>query len=868
VTDEGRRAHDRRGWWLSIITFLGGFLTDVIANNVHVPVGIWLRGLELYQHWALVVAAAGFAGLVVYTVRRAWPERALSAKRGEAGLGTSFPPAPVLVGRDDEIREATQAARHGLVVAHGPSGMGSSAVAIAAAWNLSPEPSKQRYIDLRGQDPSRPESAGRTAIRVLRALGIHLGRSHDVKKAAKRLAETLQRTQVVVLLDNAENIEQISWVAHQIPGAHLVIAGHFPELELPERDRPKRRFPDGVAHVRVGPLTPQAALRLLSRQGGESTGAGLTAPGASPASRARRRVSWPRAGLRRLMRYRRAPNATQRRIGPRGLMRRRRALNTIQRRIGADPVSSQNLAAYLTCPRVAILMGKWLAANPQVTLRAVWEDIQQSGGRSEENGELRYILQRLLDGASRGALDLMALLARAPASELSQAAVAAIAGIGLERTGDLLAELAGRSLVVWTRPSRCRISQGARLLAERVSPADLAESQVRLARYFSELATAYAEALGPGHGREEVNAAAEWLQIEDATLLQLLRISDPAGKAAPSLWQIASALDTWFAAEGRLDDRKTAAKALAAAAHSLSDPTAEAVAHLRLAAIERMRGDFTTAARRLDDADHLFGPAGACQLDTARTVYYLTIGDLDAAQEHLVRSRQSRPRSDLVGQATDLINQAVLQIETDAVDAAGDTLNLVLDLIEDDLAERSPNIGIQAHAHELLGIVAWKRGQRQRAMDKWMQAETMHVLARDADGEARCLHHRGSALVTTPALQAETNGHETTSARHEPAEDPAELFLRSLELRGGQQSGPDIELTQLYLLDIALTHLYLGELAARSHNVEELAHHRQAGLHALTPWEDQDTEPAKVTEVRNLLRGLGNPPAESPPSLR
>lgn len=783
MTEEQRRERDNRGMLVSALAFVGGlvaeFLSNVAANQVG-PVR-----LQSWGTWSLVLTGVAFAALILFAARRFATERT----RAGAGAGpvqpeTAFPPVPPLVGRDETVREVTACARrNGVVAVHGPAGIGTSAVAVTAGLELAPGPGKQRYIDLQGQSPRDPENMNRTMIRVLSVFGVRSRYARTPQRAIAELVETLQGTGIVLILDNAERAEQVAWLARGVRGARVIVAGDFQARDLP----------DGVPQVPVPRLNGDAGLVLLAWQG-EPSGARAGRPG-----RFGRLLGW--------------------------LDRRPAAANSVAGRISAEPAAAAELAArYLGLPRVAIEMGRWLAANPQLRLADVLQDLQAGA----QNTELDYIIRRQLDGTSGSARRLLGLLAQAPVAELTQAAVAAMADAGQERTADLLAELSSRSLVEWRRPSRCRITPEARQLAEPPPAKAAAAAQARLARHFAVLAAAHAEALAPGRSQEAAMQAVQWFRNEDVTLLHLLIAPDPPARAAPHLWQAAAALDTWFAREHRLEDRQAAAEAMAEAAASLGDGTAAAVAQLRLAALARERGDLTAAAEGLERVHSLLpgGDPWRIQLHTEYTVYFLTIGDLHAARDHLLAARQARPRRDAAGRITDLINQAALEIRCGELDAAHVSLVQALDL-----AEESADTAGQAHANELLGLVAYRNGHPHLASRAWAQARTLYEQAGDDLGRARCLQHEGSARLAQP-------GGDRAGA--------AGLLTRSLTLRADQPPG----------IGAGLAHLYLAEQAARKAETEEVAWHCRAGLTALHAWLREAAEPPEVTAARARLADL------------
>lgn len=843
MTQGGKADRDRRAFWFSGIAIAGTALLDILSNvvasYVH-PTAGWFQ-----RDWVLVLSAAlsslGMAGLVWFGYR--WFSAERSRRDGgrdpDAALqGRPFPPVAVLAGRDAVVRATVaRARRHGFAVVTGPAGIGASAVALRAAWELAPAPDGQLYVDLRGSAEG-PESPRRAVIRVLRVTGTGPGPATDPRQALAAMADTLRGSGIVLVLDNAERAEQVSWIAGGVPGAYVIACGDLPDRELP----------DGVDPIRVPPLGQQAALELLTRQG----------DGPMPAM-ARRAVPGAEGGTRRPLSRRLAGLVPERLAGLKpGLLSGRLGspANTIRERIDADPGAAAELASsYLTLPRVAIDMGRWLAANPQVTLAALLRDLRGT----EPSSELAFILGKQLDGTSPGARRLLALLSCAPATELPQAAVAALADTGFDRTGDHLAELASRSLVEWSRPSRCRVIPQARRLTSPPARKAAARSHVRLAAYYAKLAVARAAALEPGGAGleqgepsrvtpEPVSAvlksagpalestgpvleAEEWLGSEDATLLELLTARTPPPGAARYLWQIAEVLDTWFTREHRPEDRWSAARAMADAAAYLHDDTALAVASLRLAAVARDEGDLAAAGKHLEQADGLLGRGSALrsQLHAAWAVYLMTAGDLDAAWDHLLRCREARSPRDVRGRVADLVNQAAVEVRLGRVEAARGTL-----VQAHALAEQAPDRDGHAHAHELLGVTAWLSGHPQRASGEWRRALELYAQAANLIGQARCLQHLGTAVLS------ESGG----GGRRDERQEAAGLLAVSLDLRGDQETG----------LGAALAHLHLAESGQLS--AAELDAHRQAGLAALRAWPHQGSEPPEVTRARARLTAL------------
>ncbi|MFD2351884.1 hypothetical protein ACFSTC_25335 [Nonomuraea ferruginea] len=195
-----------------------------------------------------------------------------------AGLGTHLtrrlraretpPPLPVggqmsfpdrvepLLGRGDKVREVVDRSHDsGVVVVQGGTGTGTSTLAVHAAWELAPEESQQRYVDVRGPDRDRPETELSVAQRVLRALGSQPGLIQEPHDAAPLIKEALSGRDRVLLLDNVSTWSQVAWLPPRVPDAHIVIAGELAG-ELPQHIKP----------VQVGPLSAEDGEALLAAQ--------------------------------------------------------------------------------------------------------------------------------------------------------------------------------------------------------------------------------------------------------------------------------------------------------------------------------------------------------------------------------------------------------------------------------------------------------------------------------------------------------------------------------------------------------------------------------------------------------------------------
>ena len=702
-----------------------------------------------------------------------------------------LPPALALLGRDHLLSAVTATlSQHGLVLVHGPAGMGVSAVAIEAARRLVPAADRQLYLDLESQ---HTDSDRRVAIRVLSALGQRPGRVPDVAAATEDVRDALRETGRVLVLDNITSPEQVRWVAYRIPGAYVVLAGDIPAPELA-----------GVPDQQVGPLDGTAALELCCEQD----------TGDHPGS-------------------------------------------TVSERFVRDPQAASELAeAYLKQPRMAIESGRWLAANPGVSVPALLADLRRQQGAS---AAARHLLDLQLAGASNDARALLATLTRIPLEEWSEIAVTVLVG---NRAPILLDELVRRSLMVRTGPALYRVQGDARALNEG-RPGARTSDLTRLVNHYGRLATECAEVLAggldnpglrisgldtpglgtsglgtsglgtSGLGTQSPSTAERWFRAEDLALLALLNVPDPPRAVAAGLWQIADALEVWFTRENRPADRQGAAETMARLARRLHDASALEAALLRLLAVARARDDLPAAEGYLAELrEHVGAPAergrGSAVLHTNLGLYLLDSGRPEEAQREFQHSRARRPRRDTAGRVVDLTNLGAGLLAAGRLDPARDQLSEALAVAED-----SHDIAGRAHALELLGIVAFRQHNRTRAMERWATSKLLYEQQADDLGRARCLLHAGTAVL---------GAEESSAAEQEAA---VESLQQSLALRGSQSTG----------VGVALAHLYLGEYAARAGRPEADSHRRR-GLDALRHWEQRAHPPPLVAATRQRLAAL------------
>jgi hypothetical protein len=662
------------------------FVLDMTANK--------LSSLGHGLPW--VFAAAGvlvFLGL--WTLQQWEPGDDDDGPRPDVPL----PHVDELIGRERTVERVVERARaHGVVVVHGPDGIGDSSVAITAARRLVPDQARQRYVDLRKVRPNHVWRARIPLLResnrwvrmpVLRTFGLDL-RMPD-EEAGRAVADELWGSGLVLVIDNVSAANQVRWVAHGVAGAYIIIAGEIQVDELP-----------GVVDVPVEGLAPADALDLLRNQD----------TGPSPGRIAK---VWDR-----LWHGTRHPHVKD---------------NSIDARIAAEREPAEELAQqYLQHPRIAIQLGRWLAQNPGEKISGLLRTLENLKEEPGNAPKLQWILGRALEGASSGARHLLAQLVTAPDVEFPDAAVAALAKIRAEEADARLTEL-GRRFLVHRSSSGARVARQAAGLTAPIPDREAAKVHIRLAAFYAKLAGANAELLG----EQQYTKAARWFATHDVTLLGLLGMPSPPRRAASHLWRIAEALDLWFAREQRHRERLDVAEAMLARAGEVGDPAAQAVALIRMAATFRRRAHIGEARRLLNKAEALghgrtpWRP----QLKTGWALCHVVTGDLEAARNDVLSALRTRPQRDLEGRMTDLINLAVIEIRVRQDGVALDHLHAAVEL-----AEEAGNIAGEAQGRELTGVALRSQGHTGAADHEWGEAERLYRMIGDDAGQSRCERHR------------------------------------------------------------------------------------------------------------------------------
>jgi hypothetical protein len=723
----------------------------------------------------------GYGGPVLLTVAAFVAKQVYDARRPEHPAAPEPPSTPLPefaqpLGRDDAIAAVVELAKeHGNVLLHGPAGIGTSTVAGQAARRLVPDAEADRRVYV----DLRGQSPGRaeSPARVRTRVLAALGLPAALARDAGAAA-----SQVAHRLGTDRGLLLLDNVA--TPEQISWLATRVPGAHVLAAGLPQAAGLPGFADFAVGPLDPAAAIGVFYAA------------------------------------YR----------GPRNRIVAEASRLTPQQR--------ELVNWYLRNPSVAVRMGTWLAAAPDVPIASLLDDLGQDV--DDAGSAIRYLLhERINEGLSRDARRLRRLLARAPVSELSVATMAKYAGWRLRRVRAALEELAPRSLVARVRPTRYRIPEAVRSPGEPGRAAAGARADLRLVAHYAREAEQQAQALTGAASGEQRAAAQAWFRLEDTALLELLQRDEPRGRSA-DLWTIADALDVWFDWEDRLDDRSDAATAMAQVGHARGDPVAEETALLRLVAVDELLGrdsdEHMRAARELRGRARS-GPRHS-RLHEHEGRRLMVAGDPEAAANEFRSAQRHRPGRDAVGRVIDLTNLGTAVL--DQGDPAGARQCADEALV---IAQRAGDVAGQAHARELLGLVAAQRRSYRLARDELERARPLYAEVNDTLGQARCLTHLATLRLADPSR----TGVDLAEA---------EQALRdSLDARDGH--GPRF--------GIALTHLRLAQIAAARADPVGVDRHRQAGLAALAGGEPGPEPPRTAQLRRQLLAVRADPAAGDPP---
>ena len=279
-------------------------------------------------------------------------------------------------------------------------------------------------------------------------------------------------------------------------------------------------------------------------------------------------------------------------------------------------------------------------------------------------------------------------------------------------------------------------------------------------------------------------AAAEWFDLNESRLWELLIAERPGDDNADEVARICDALEAWYVRQREPGDLLELSDFLSAVADGSGRRDLAELAAARAATAYRLMGDLEAASTRLGISDNV-APARrghsrtAAALTTRRQVERALLhlaraetaaagNDRDEAvlnaRDRLDDARLSRPGPDLAADVAIHIDLAIVHLYQQDPEGALDQLRPA--------AARATAAGDasgQAHALELTGVAAWMQRSPHEAKRWWQHAEHLYAEIDEYEGLARCLQHLGSAEVVAGRL---TKGRE--------------LLELSASLRGGE----------------------------------------------------------------------------------
>ncbi len=473
----------------------------------------------------------------------------------------------------DKLAEADPTHPAAVVISavSGTAGIGKTTLAVHWAHRIAARfPDGQLYVNLRGFDPAASVLDPATAIRsFLDAFGIPAQQiPADLDTQASLYRSTLAGKRVLVLLDNARDVEQIRPLLPGSPGCLVLITS-------------RNRLTPLVAAEGAHPLT----LDLLSP-----------------------------AGARELL---------VGRLGADRIAAEPQAVDDIVARCAGLP-----LALAVAAARAATQHSFSLAAiAAQLRDAAGHLDALRGGDAATD---IRAVFSWSYRTLSPNAARLFRLLGLHPGPELTAPAAASLAGIPIRPARLLLAELVDAHLLTERIPGRYTFHDLLRAYATEQAH-DLDDEHTRRAAlnrildHYVHAAHAATALLGPslappinpaplpaGITTEEHaddDAALAWFTAERPVLLAAVEYAAEAGLDTHA-WQLAWTLSTFLVRQGFWPDQVAAQTTALAAARRVGDLTGQANALLNLSLGYSRSGQMDSALPCLQQAVDLFETVG------------------------------------------------------------------------------------------------------------------------------------------------------------------------------------------------------------------------------------------------------------------
>jgi DNA-binding SARP family transcriptional activator/Flp pilus assembly protein TadD len=666
-------------------------------------------------------------------------------------------PVPHFVGRENELKELTglldgageRAPGTVLISAiGGTAGVGKTALAIHWAWQVAPRfPDGQLYVNLRGYDPDEPMSAADALSRFLRSLGV-LAQDipAEASERAARFRSLLAGRRVLVVLDNARQVEQVRTLLPGSPGCVTVVTSRDSLAGLVARD--------GAIRLDLDLLTPSEAVGLLRVLIGARVDAEADAADALAARCARLPLALRIAAELATAR----PDASLAQL--------------------ADELADQQR-------RLDLLDA---GGDPRTGVRAVFSWSHQH-----------------LDTDAAGLLRLLGLH---PGLDVDFHAAAALAATTADRARRRLDALARAHLIQPASPGRFVLHDLLRAFARDLAAADDEEEQraalTRLFDYYLHASAAAMNTLFPAEAShrpsfppptglalpatDDPAAARAWLNAERANLVAVAAHATARGWPEHAI-RLAATLFRYLDVGGRFPEGVIIHSHARSAAAQIGDRAAEAEALTSLGLVDLHQGRYQQATGYLRQALALSRETGDRD-GQARALQDLGLSDFQQGRwQHAAGQLTQaldlfREAGDRIGEARALCNLGIIEFLQDRWQQAADHLHRALALYRDAgyrtgeayvlanlgsgelrqsrfrkaighlrqalaLFEEAGNIIGQAYVLDSLGIADLRQGRCQQAAGRLQQALAVFRETGDRAGEAEALNGLGEVFLAS-----------------------------------------------------------------------------------------------------------------------
>ncbi|WP_330273607.1 tetratricopeptide repeat protein [Lentzea sp. NBC_00516] len=626
-----------------------------------------------------------------------------------------------------------------IAVIAGAAGVGKTTLAVHWAHRVRDRfGGGQLYVNLRGHAPAAPMPPVEALSRFLSALGVPAGQiPPDLDRAADLYRTLLADRRMLVLLDDARDVEQVRPLLPGGPGSAVVVTSRYGLGGLVARD--------GAAYFALGVLTPQEAHALLVRTLG--------------AARAEA-----------------DPGATV----------------DLARLCGFLPLALRIAAANLTLrPERTI--------SDHVTELAADDRLDRLSVVGDDETAVRVAFDHSYAALPPAAARLFRLLGLVPGPDFGVSAATALigadAGPALALLADahlLLRPAPGR----YAFHDLLRL-----YAAEREeNDAERAEATGRLLDWYLGGVDAGALTLFPQRIRLPISVATQgfdaqaealaWLDTELPNLVAAARLAAERGPARVA-WLLADSLRGYCWLRMCTVEWLAIATAGLTAATSADEPTGRAAAELSLADLHRLHGRYRIAIEHYTQAVEQARSGGwlggaNIALSNLGTAYFW-LGELPAAAEHYRQSLEVAVRTGRVaGEANTLGNLGLVCQLQGELDRAAEHHTRALDLHRrlGNRSNEAVNLANLGETYHLLGRFDAAHDHVSRALalhreigDRGAEAESLRVLAEiwlDQGEHDRAL----DSAVEAVALAADTG--------HLPVRTNALNTLGGIRLRLGQ----------------------------------------------------------------------------------